>query len=371
MKRVFAVVVALMFTILIGVAADNCATCGNRIIGTIYTFKPRGQSERVFLCEKCTKSEMRCYVCNLPVSDMSRQLIDGRSLCTTHHKQAVFTQDQATDLFDGVKRDVQSMLSQMGPLPHQNITLKLEAKARLDSTGGNIISGHDDSLLMGLTRTYRKPAGDFSHEIYLLYGLTSARMVAVSAHEYGHAWVHENVKRTLRKDTHEGFCEFLAYKVLAQKRETEETKVLLESNYSQGQLQAFIAAEKEYGFYRVIEWMKKGVDTELDMDHLANLLVLRDGKSFASELSTDPNALFASMPSVPRSNPTNLVLKGLSGSANRRFAMINDSTFMAQEKAKVRLGDSNVTVTCLQIGKDSVVVQVAGEPQPRTLLLKN
>jgi hypothetical protein len=118
--------------------------------------------------------------------------------------------------------------------------------------------------------------------------------------------------------------------------------------------------------------MKKGVDTELDMDHLANLLVLRDGKSFAAEPSSvDPNALFASMPSAPRSNPTNLVLKGLSGSANRRFAMINDGTFMLQEKAKVRLGDSNVTITCLQIGKDSVVVQVAGEPQPRTLQLKN
>jgi len=333
--------------------------------------KVRGQSERVLLCQKCTQSDMRCYVCNLPVNDVARQLIDGRALCSTHHQQAVFTQDQATELFDGVKRDVQSMLSQMGPLPHQNITLKLEAKARLDSTGGNIISGHDDSLLMGLTRTYRRPAGDFSHEIYLLYGLTSARMVAVSAHEYGHAWVHENVKRTLRKDTHEGFCEFLAYKILSQKQETEETKVLLESNYSQGQLQAFIAAEKEYGFYRVIEWMKKGVDTEMDMDHLANLLLLRDGKSFASQPSTDPSALFASMPVAPRSNPTNLVLKGLSGSANRRFAMINDGTFMAQEKAKVRLGESNVTVTCLQIGKDSVVVQVAGEAQPRTLLLKN
>jgi hypothetical protein len=42
---------------------------------------------------------------------------------------------------------------------------------------------------------------------------------------------------------------------------------------------------------------------------------------------------------------------------------------MANEQGKVRLFDSNVVLRCLEIRKDSVVVQVSGESQPRTLKL--
>ncbi len=370
MIRIYVVLLAALLSALPAFSADLCAACGKRLGGTFYRMPLRGQTQRVLVCDSCMKLELRCFICGLPVTDKSHQLIDGRSLCETHNKQAVLTQEEATDIFNDVKRDVQSLLAQMGPLPHQNITLKLEAKARLDTSGGDIISGHGDSLLMGLTRSRRKSEGEFVHEIFLLYGLTRARMISVSAHEYGHAWVHENVKRTLNKDTHEGFCDFLAYKIISQKNEPEETKILLESNYSHGQLQAFIAAEKEYGFYPIIQWMKKGVDTEVDLNHLENIHVLRDGKAFAGPSSSDSASIFGAIPVAARVNPTTLVLKGLSGSASRRFAMINDGTFMPNEQGKVRLGDSNVVVRCLEIRNDSVVIQVAGEAEPRTLALK-
>jgi hypothetical protein len=225
-----------------------------------------------------------------------------------------------------------------------------------------LISAHDDRLLLGLTRT-TVDGEEFQHTIYALYGLTRERLMIVAAHEYGHTWLHENVHRKLNQDAVEGFCDWMAYKIISQKS-SEETKVLLGSDYSRGQLQAFIAAEKEHRFYHVMNWVKNGVDPEVDAEHLERIILLRDGSGTPAA-----TPVFASIPIASRANPTNLVLKGLSGSATRRFALINDGTFLANEQGKVRLGDSNVVVRCLQIRNDSVVIQVAGESEPQTLKL--
>jgi hypothetical protein len=259
------------------------------------------------------------------------------------------------------------MLSRLGSLPNHNITLHLEAKARLDKTGNNLISAHDDRLLMGLTRMRSNEDGKFEHDVYLLYGLTRERLRVVAAHEYAHTWLHENVRRKLNAESIEGFCDWLAYKLIADK-EPYETKVLLESDYSRGQLQAFIAAEKEHGFYHVMQWVKHGLDPEVDAESLERILVLRE-RAPADSGSVVTSTPFEFSPPAPRAAPTNLVLKGLAGPKSRRFAMINDGTFQLNEQGKVRLGDSNVVVRCLQILDDTVVVQVAGEAETRTLRL--
>ena len=140
-----------------------------------------------------------------------------------------------------------------------------------------------------------------------------------------------------------------------------EMKVLLASEYSQGQLQAFLAAEKKHSFHRVIQWVKSGVEPAVDVRHLDRILHLRE------TVSAEPAAYaFASM-APPRPAPTNLVLKGLSGTKARRFALINDGTFALHEEGKVRLGESNVVLTCQEIREDAVVVQVAGESAARIL----
>ena len=204
------------------------------------------------------------------------------------------------------------------------------------------------------------------HEIHLLYGLTRERMMVVAAHEYGHTWLHENVRRKLNADTVEGVCDWLAYKLIAGK-EPYETKVLLDSQYSRGQLQALIAAEKEHGFYHVMQWVKDGVDPELEVESLERTLVLRRQRS----PEQSPSTPFGFATPAPRAAPTNLVLKGLSGQKGRRFALINDATFQLHEQGKVRLGDSNAVVRCLQILDDAVVIQIAGEGQSRTLRLNS
>ena len=343
---------------------DLCPVCHEHYGPTVYGLTKRGRTEKVFVCANCAKLETRCYICAMPVKDKFLRLADGRLLCDEDARQCVLEQFDAEKLFDDVKRETQTVLTQLGSLPNHNIKLILEAKARLDKSGPNVISTHDDRLLMGVTRTTGFEEGKFEHTISLLYGLTKERMTVVAAHEYAHTWLHENVRRKLNQDTVEGFCDWIAHKIIAPKN-AYETEVLMKSEYSQGQLQAFLAAEKEHTFYHVMQWVKAGVDPEVDLEHLERILVLRDQK-------TAPAApLVFTTPAPPRPAPATLVLKGLSGTKTRRFALINDATFAANEQGKVRLGESNVVVRCLEIRDDAVVVQIAGVPEPQTLKLIN
>lgn len=358
-----AVWLSIIATGAVAAADDNCAVCAQRFGTKVFSIKKLGSEEKVLICPECAKLETSCYLCGVPVKDKFTKLADGRLICAEDAKRAVLEQDEAVKIFEDVKRDAQTILARLGKLPHRNIQLILEAKPKLDKTGGNVISRHEDSLLMGLTRS-RCADGECQHTIYLLHGLTRERLVVVAAHEFGHAWLHENVTRKMNQDAVEGFCDWLAYQVIKDKPMAAEMKVLLESNYSQGQLQAFIAAEKQHSFYRVMQWVKSGVEPAVDVQHLERILQLRE------TASAEPEPAFAFATPAPRSPaPTNLVLKGLSGTKTRRFALINDGTFALHEQGKVRLGESNVVLTCKEIRDDAVVVQVVGESAARTLKL--
>ncbi len=345
-------------------ADDLCPICSKRYGSSVYGVTRTGHEAKVFVCGSCAKLETTCYICNIPVLHKLTRLADGRLLCEDDTRRAVLTQDAAARVFDDVKRDTQTILARVGLLPHHNIQLTLEAKARLDKSGANLISAHDDRLLMGLTRSTGTGAGQMQHSISLLYGLTRERMMVVSAHEYAHAWMHENVRRKLNQDTVEGFCDWIAYKLITKGIFPQETKTLLASDYSKGQLQAFLAAEERHNFYRVIQWVKSGVDPEIEPEKLERILALRE------EPSAPLEETFAFAPPAPvRAVQTNLMLKGLSGSKTRRFALINEGTFGVNEQGKVRLGESNVVIRCLEIRHDAAVVQVTGEAAPRTLTL--
>ena len=358
-----AVWLSIIATRAVAAADDYCAVCARRSGTKIFSIKKLGTEDKVLICAECAKLETECYLCGVPVKDKFTKLADGRLLCPEDAKRAVLEQDEAVKIFEDVKRDAQTILSRLGTLPHRNIQLILEAKPKLDKTGGNVISRHEDSLLMGLTRS-RCDGGECQHTIYLLHGLTRERLAVVAAHEYGHAWLHENVSRKMNQDAVEGFCDWLSYQVIKNKPMANEMKVLLASEYSQGQLQAFIAAEKEHSFYRVMQWVKSGVEPAVDVQHLERILHLRE------PAASEPEPAFAfATAAPPRPAPTNLVLKGLSGTKTRRFALINDRTFALHEQGKVRLGESNVVLTCQEIRDDAVVVQVAGESAARTLKL--
>ena len=65
-----------------------------------------------------------------------------------------------------------------------------------------------------------------------------------------------------------------------------------------------------------------------------------------------------------------LELKGISGPANARLALINNQTIGAGESAKVKLAGAIVNVKCLEIHDDYVVVSVDGTKERRELRMR-
>jgi len=63
------------------------------------------------------------------------------------------------------------------------------------------------------------------------------------------------------------------------------------------------------------------------------------------------------------------MLKGISGTSVRRFALINDTTLTKDEETRVRVGSSNLLVRCLEIRPQSVLIQIRGTVAPTELFL--
>ena len=65
---------------------------------------------------------------------------------------------------------------------------------------------------------------------------------------------------------------------------------------------------------------------------------------------------------VPPTPPSvELRLNGISGTADRRLAVINNRTFETNEEGEVPTNTGRVQIRCLEIKADSVLVRVGGE----------
>jgi hypothetical protein len=65
-----------------------------------------------------------------------------------------------------------------------------------------------------------------------------------------------------------------------------------------------------------------------------------------------------------------LLLKGIVGSANHRLAVINGSILEVGEEEAIGVSGGHLRVRCLEIGEDYAVVRVVGETEPKRLELK-
>ena len=222
---------------------------------------------------------------------------------------------------------------------------------------------HGANTLLGLTRTRVNARKEFQHDIHLIDGLNRAELAAVSAHEFTHTWLHENIPadRKLERDTIEGFCELVAYKLMTQRREATQQRIILGNAYTRGQVNAFVQAESANHFHHIIQWLKTGVDESL-VETNGSRVHLVNGETLPSFTWPPPASL-------PTTVPASLKLKGISGTAAHRFALINDATLVKNEETRIRVGLSNVIVRCLDIKPQSVVIQIKGKSTPTELFL--
>jgi len=342
----------------------RCVTCGVPVGATYYNFTSPTLGSNQPACEPCSKLTNRCVICKLPILDTARKLEDGRFFCDSDFKSGVFDVNEARRVYEEVRRDIAGLLSGYGPLPDGNITVALVNGAEMKKLQQTLPSEHDGKGTLGLTRTESVGRKHFQHRIHLLNGLPRNRLASVCAHEYAHTWIHENVPvdRKLEKDTVEGFCELVAYKLMVQRRDEQQKKIILDNAYTRGQVNAFIEAEHQHRFHRVVSWLKTGVDESLLQTNKVQLVTGREDDPSVPSWAPPP-------PNVPTRVPDTLILKGISGAAVRRFALINDATLAKNEEGKVRVGSTNVVVRCLDIHAASVVIQIKGAARPTELFL--
>lgn len=345
-------------------AGSGCEICQADFGKELFVVEDSIRQIKKHICEKCSKSKMTCSICHLAVNPKTMlKLEDGRTLCELDARGAIFSEEDARTLFNDVKRDVQLMFSHWPPLPDRNIAFHLVSRDQFVREYRRNPGFDDPEKVLGLTRSRHDAETNAEHDIYLLNGVAKAQFMATCAHEYSHAWLYEHAERArkLDKDTVEGFCELMAYRFCALKNETNEIKRLLASEYTHGQIHALIAAEEKYQFHRVISWAQEGVDSWLDKDKLDRLLALKKEDAAPPE--------FAWPATVAAPVPDTLTLKGISGAAGRRFALINNRTFTKDEEGKVRVGQTNLAVRCLDILENSVLLQINGGAESTELSL--
>ena len=199
----------------------KCVACDTPLTGTFYWVSTMAVAEKQPVCEACSQLESVCAHCRLPLRKNFHTLDDGRLLCARDYAAAVFEPREALRIFDEARRDAQRLLDGYGVLPDRNVTVSLASSNTLAQMRTKLPSWHDAGTLLGLTRTHQHPGGRYTHSIFLLEGLSAARLTSISAHEYTHAWLHENVpaERKLDANAVEGFCELIAYKIAVDQRE--------------------------------------------------------------------------------------------------------------------------------------------------------
>jgi len=348
------------------VRADQfCDVCKEKLGTKYYVRTDTYHDKNRTLCEACDKLTSLCVVCHMPVHpNFGLHLPDGREYCPEDAETTVMTEDMATALFTRAKQEAMDLLAPYPPIPQWSIETHLVTREEFNREYRRKPGIDDPSKLLGLTFSLPDKEGKLKHDIYLLHGVPRDEFLSVCAHEYTHTWLNEHQKKTrqLHKDTLEGVCELIAYKVVSKQGFEQEKKRILDNNYTHGQIASLLEAEKAYGFHRLVQWVFDGVDSWVDTGKLPRLLVLNEAQ--------DPAPLVPNWgPAKPTAVPDTLVLRGLSGTGNRRYALINNATLSLGEQIRVRVGSSNQLVRCLSISSNAVTLQVSGERTPRQLEL--
>jgi hypothetical protein len=226
----------------------------------------------------------------------------------------------------------------------------------------------------GYEQTQTNRQHSLEHAISIMSGLSAVGFKATCAHEYTHAWLDEHLSparsESLSRDSNEAFCELIAYLLMNSLGETEAVNQIKRNAYTRGQILLFIEAEQRFGVSDVIDWVQYGTDSSLREGELARVRSVelpRNGTPRSPAARPAP-IVFADPP--PSTAPDTLILKGISGTRARPMALINDATFEANEKGKVRLGKTNVTIRCLSISAEAVRIQLVGSNQEQELRLR-
>jgi len=349
---------------------DKCAVCNSPLGDTAYTLDDAVTLEKKSVCKTCAFTCPACFLCSLPVRTNSAgcvQLPDQRVLCARDAQNAILNEDNGLRLCRQVRDRLDHLLSRFVSFPETNVTLAVVDRVNLQDLFK--IAGNDYHCpnVWGYTQT-KTNHGVLEFRISIMSGLPSSWFQATCAHEYTHAWLIENVPAArmerLNRDSIEGFCELIAWLLMADQNDADHQARLLRNAYTRGQIDLFVAAEKRQGLNDILDWMRYGTDDKLSA---ADPLALR-----RVEMPSPARAAMVNLPSVQSpvpAVPEKLVLKAIFWDPKRPLALINDQTLGANELGRVRVGSTNLSVRCVNIQKTSVRIQIVSTGEERELEL--
>ncbi|MGH7971601.1 MAG: hypothetical protein ACREIC_23040, partial [Limisphaerales bacterium] len=319
--------------------------------------------QKVEICGRCEKEMPTCFVCGLPVYTNAPGFVvlpDGRVLCARDAKTAVLTEQQGLALYRQIQDNLGRLFSRFLQLPDKDVAFETVDRVHMQElfkTAGNDYSCPN---VMGFTLSERKD-GALAHQIRVMNGLPALWFQATCAHELGHTWVAENVpqarRNALYRSSEEGFCELTSYLLMDSLHDEAGKARILSNAYTRGQVQLFLAAEQQFGFNDVLDWMRYGIDDRLSSDdpgRIHKVQMPREGQG-AGSLAATP--IYPMRPALPATEPSVLVVQAIFWDSRRPSAIINGRTFGPGEEGRVLVGTNHVVVRCLTIQKDRVRIR--------------
>jgi len=349
-------------------AQDVCGICGGRLERVVYFLTDKVVGDKKEVCEKCARVTEICYQCGLPTAADRMALADGRVLCARDGKSAVLDNAVALQICQETKDAQDRHFSRFTTFPETNVVVAMVDRVNLIELFK--IPGNDYGCpgILGYTSQETNEFGR-SYHISLMSGLTKSALKAVYTHELVHTWIFENVsparQARMNPDAREGFCELVSYLLLNAQGERTETELIRSNDYTRGHIDLFIEAESRFGFNEIVDWMRHGEDSSLRANDLTRVRAV-----VSTARNKAPARPVYVAPSTSAQTFDQLTLQGITWSKTRPMAMINGQTFEPRDEVKVHLGDTNISVRCLSITEDSVLVQAAGSSESQTLKLK-
>ncbi len=216
----------------------ECSICGKKFLTYI-------NLDGKAYCKRCINKQ-KCISCSKPVGEKGIHIGDQLYSCKECYSTAMLDNSDLYHLYLEIIKSIQTILNQNIPLIDiiELVTLK--------------------ELRMIRKWASRNTKGYYSNvngkkAIYLLKGLSKNIAMGTIVHELAHYYQDLEGIKCKNEKVHEGFAEWLSYKVLSLYNMDKQIKQMINNSYkiySSG-LNMFIKIEKKDGIKGVLNYMKK------------------------------------------------------------------------------------------------------------------
>lgn len=196
-----------------------CLACGKPVKSKYYQFDGLGP-----YCQQCYHQRPPCDVCGAPLTNEHWQLSDGRNTCANCHATAIYAPQVAVALYEEMKQTSAQHLGLTLNIPtglalvDRNQLREVIRRQKASERGD--IQGQASSIASSILEDEaQRTLGLYARRglrrgIYLQSGLPRMLFLQVAAHEYAHAWQGENCPTLRAGLMHEGFAEWVAYRLI-------------------------------------------------------------------------------------------------------------------------------------------------------------